>query len=249
MYIFYLQLTDSFPGVGFPKTGTSSLKNALEILGYRVYHREDMYSTVRHSNIWVDYLEKRDSGATPPFEKLLAGYDAVLEFGEFHKELHEMYPNAKLVLTERDAEKWINSIMSHLANMKTLEEHFWIIKMLGSYTQSQKVKNMIFIGNDRWKRALAIAGSNDLRKGLLQLFFSRNALLKSDPNVIVMDSKDGWKNLCAGLKVDVPNCAYPFRNAANATLHQTVVKGFVKNVLIVLILPLFGIILAYKAFM
>ena len=202
-----------------------------------------------HSNIWVEYLKNKDSGARPPFEKLLAGYDAVLEFGEFHRELHELCPNAKLVLTERDAEKWINSAMSHLANLKRLEKNYWIIKMFASYAHGETLRNLIFIGNERCKGALAITNGKDLRGGLLQLYNSHNALLKSDPDVIVMDPKDGWNKLCAGLNVDVPDCAYPLRNVANAGTNHEVVREVVKTSLIWYVLPLCGTILAYCTFM
>ena len=214
------------------------------MLGYKVYHKDDMYMKYKgHSKLWVDYLKNRDKGAKPPFEELLAGFDVVLEFAEYHEELRALCPDAKLILTERDAEKWVTSATDRIGMLRKVEKNFWIMKLL--LFDPQVPSDFIYCATDRAKRAQAQSPGNDLREGLLKSFNSHNALMKSLPNVIVTNSKNGWKDLCAGLTVDAPDVPYPFANASGSLPKQHISRNIAKGVLFWYILPLCGIIFAY----
>lgn len=81
-------------GIGLPRSGTSSLNQALSILGYKSLHHPTYY-----------IMDKLNGSFS--FE---GDWDALTNFGEhFYPQLDELYPNSKFILTTRDKEKWLNS--------------------------------------------------------------------------------------------------------------------------------------------
>lgn len=102
-------------GIGLPKTGTLSLKDALNRLGYNTHHGGDMHSNVDNMKFWVDYLTAKEQGSADPahlkayFER--TGWTASCDFpaAAFYEELVQLYPEAKFVLTLRDPESWFVS--------------------------------------------------------------------------------------------------------------------------------------------
>lgn len=83
-------------GVGFQKTGTSSLREALKILGFRV---KDTTSRALIPILKGDYQK---------LLSLLEGYDAAEDTPWYmiYKELDELIPNSKFILTLRDEQSW-----------------------------------------------------------------------------------------------------------------------------------------------
>lgn len=91
--------TNKVFGIGFHKTGTSSLGAALTILGYRVYEAVQVPNILEHRNpipYLLPYLEKYDAFEDMPW--------AVL-----YKELDKLYPDSKFILTTRQIDSWMYS--------------------------------------------------------------------------------------------------------------------------------------------
>ncbi|MFI5172827.1 MAG: sulfotransferase family protein, partial [Chitinophagales bacterium] len=98
-------------GTGFGRTGTMSLKLALEELGFgKCYH---MYELIEHPDDIV-YFEKGEKGEEVDWDKLLTGYKSGVDFPIilFYKELMAKYPNARIIHTTRDPESWYKSFKS-----------------------------------------------------------------------------------------------------------------------------------------
>ena len=98
-------------GAGYGRTGTKSLKTALEKLGYgKCYHMEELLSTPEHVKYWKDAME----GKPVNWEELFGqyGYQSAVDFPTslYYKELAAYYPEAKVILSIRDAEKWYKSV-------------------------------------------------------------------------------------------------------------------------------------------
>ncbi|CAF4660505.1 unnamed protein product, partial [Rotaria sp. Silwood2] len=90
----YLQVI----GVGLPRTGTSSLKAALEILGFGpCHHMTELLHKPEQRKIFAQILD----GYEADFRELLKGYRSSVDVPTvlFYKELHQLYPKAKLILT------------------------------------------------------------------------------------------------------------------------------------------------------
>src|SRR5215212_7838314 len=96
-------------GAGFGRTGTMSLKVALEQLGYGpCYHMVELFEHPDHVERW----EAAVRGEEPvDWEEVFAGYRATVDWpgAAFYKELSERYPEAKVILTVRDPDRWYES--------------------------------------------------------------------------------------------------------------------------------------------
>ena len=95
-------------GAGFGRTGTKSLKTAIDLLGLGpCYHMTEVKSNAGHRYRWNEIA----FGAEPDWDALFAGYHAAVDWPAAHywRELSEAYPEAKVILTLRDPEEWFHS--------------------------------------------------------------------------------------------------------------------------------------------
>lgn len=100
-------------GAGSTRTGTQTMRRALEILGFNAAHEELVFNkTVRQR--WLDW--QRGGPFEPALQTLFDnGIDATTgddPWGSAYKELLERYPRAKVILTNhpRGAEGWMKSV-------------------------------------------------------------------------------------------------------------------------------------------
>lgn len=91
--------------IGFQKTGTTSLKKALKILGYKCYKEFNWKSYwILRSKKYVEKLKK-------------SNYDAFVDFpinsGELYKRIDVSIPKSKFILTVRDPESLKKSYQNY----------------------------------------------------------------------------------------------------------------------------------------
>ena len=103
--------------LGFSRTGTLSMQEALTILGYPTYHYSNIFSNVKDAEIWREALDAKFNNIgsfewKEGLDQVLGDYRAVTDAPSviFWKELIDSYPHAKVVLVEREEEKWHKSI-------------------------------------------------------------------------------------------------------------------------------------------
>ena len=104
-------MTLSVIGASFGRTGTMSLKIALEQLGIgRCYHMIEVLENAGHAELWNAAAE----GKLPDWDAVFAGYSAAVDWPpcSFWKQLTDFYPEAKVILTARDPERWYDSVAS-----------------------------------------------------------------------------------------------------------------------------------------
>ena len=96
-------------GAGFGRTGTRSLKAALELLGHApCYHMSTVIAEPYRVRQWLEIGE----GRGPGWDELFAGFQAALDWpaAAYWRELAEHYPDAKVILTVRDPDRWYDSV-------------------------------------------------------------------------------------------------------------------------------------------
>ena len=95
--------------IGYHKTGTTSLETALERLNYRVYGGDKNLLKFDDKNDLLQYIQKT-----------LTKWDAVqdMPWPVFYRELVELYPDAKFILTLRETEAWMGSVVRHWGSIK-----------------------------------------------------------------------------------------------------------------------------------
>nr|CAX77479.1 hypothetical protein [Schistosoma japonicum] len=107
-------------GAGLPRTGTTSMKRALEILlGKPCYHMMDIMLR-KHEDIgkWLQLIDEVNKTSRNEviihdiLSEILTGYASVTDIPTcgFYRELMNVYPNAKVILTIRDKTDWLSSL-------------------------------------------------------------------------------------------------------------------------------------------
>lgn len=196
--------------LGYSRTGTLSMRKALEILGYpEPYHFSSMYDNVSDSDMWVEAINAKfhGKGDMPDkdfFDGLLGHAGAVTDAPchLFAKELVEFYPEAKVVLVERDVDSWYTSWMAFLANAYSP-----VTKYLGRLDPSSMGK----IGQVGGRMVHVQTGfAADLDQARVR---SRDVYRNHYRNVrelvpadrlLNFEVKDGWQPLCEFLGKPVP---------------------------------------------
>ncbi|MCB9320482.1 MAG: sulfotransferase family protein [Lewinellaceae bacterium] len=95
-------------GAGWGRTGTESLKKALELIGFgKCYHAFELIKDGKR----IVYWEQLARGEKPEYDKLFEGYQSAVDFPSamYYKEFMEQYPDAKVILSYRDAASWYES--------------------------------------------------------------------------------------------------------------------------------------------
>ena len=192
-------------GAGFGRTGTLSLKGALERLGFaRCYHMLEVALHPEHMASW----RRASDGDAVDWEELLAGYRAAVDWPAcaFWRELRERYPEAKTILSVRDAESWYQSVMSTIypTSMRMLESEDPARRAFGEWCQAVV-----------WEPCFG--GRLYDRPHVMGVFERHNAaVIKSVPadQLLVFESRQGWEPLCAFLGVEAPDEAYPRTNSS-----------------------------------
>lgn len=183
-------------GIGYAKTATSSLGQALEILGYRCIH--DPYELL--PGVFPEELAD-----FPKNPDILNDNDAFAGVvGLAFRELDQACPDSKFILTVRDEDKWLNSIRSHL------------------HPKSKATLMDTEIPLQPFVRARMFSGhlwfEDEFADDYLQAFRNHNRevmhYFKDRNNLLVMDVEkgDSWDTLCNFLGIDIPSTPFPWKN-------------------------------------
>ena len=176
-------------GAGFGRTGTMSMRAALVRLGFGPC--DHMVENEEHPErfaLWAEALRQKTAGKPIDWRPLLSGFQAIVDWpgAYFWRELTAAHPNAKVLLTVRDPERWYDSVQPTIFAM--LDEQL-----------PEVARDIIFTRtfNDRLTDRQHCQG----------VFTQHNHAVREtiDPDrLLVFDVKEGWEPLCAFLCVPVP---------------------------------------------
>jgi len=207
-------------GTGQGRTGTMSLKLALEILGYgKCYH---MFELFQHPEEIV-YFEQAEKGEKVDWDKLFEGYKSAVDFPviRYYKELMAKYPDAKLIHTTREVDSWYKSVSDTIfwASKPSFGRIFkMMVKVPFSSTLRKRLRILKYNG-----ALLDKFYGKDLKnkEAVTKVFKDYNEdVLKSVPHerLLVFDVKSGWEPLCKFLNVAVPSVPFPRSNSTDEFL-------------------------------
>ncbi|WP_165793584.1 sulfotransferase family protein [Hyphococcus luteus] len=185
-------------GAGFGRTGTASLKLALEKLGFGpCYHMSEVLANAGHMDLWNEV-----AAGKPDWDAIFKDYAATTDFPAsiYWRELAAFYPDAKIVLSLRDAERWIDSTQETILSPKMMG----LIEGTPWRAMLRKTVDAIFDGD--------IHDHDTLRR----VFNEHNAAVKAafgPDRLLVFEAKQGWAPLCAFLGVPVPDEDFPRVNS------------------------------------
>jgi hypothetical protein len=182
-------------GAGFGRTGTMSLKAALEELGYGpCYHMTEVFEHPEHAPLW----EAAARGEPIDWEELFAGYQATVDWpgAAFYKEIMKTYPEAKVLLSSvRDPERWYESTRSTIYTTVNPSP-----EMIAAVGPAPRLNNELI-----WKRTFG--GNFEDRRHAFEVFELHNEEVKEHVpagRLLVYEVREGWGSLCEFLEVEVP---------------------------------------------
>jgi len=193
-------------GAGFGRTGTRSLKTALEELGFgKCYHMEEIMKNPRHLKYWAEIM----NDGKADWETLFRGYQSATDWpvAVYYQDLMAAYPDAKIILTVRDPESWHVSIMNTIYQLSRKFARFSrLIPAVHRFLRGmEKVIWEDIFHNKLEDRAHAIEVFKDHIEEVKRVV--------PQERLLVFEARQGWEPLCAFLNVPVPaNKPYPHKN-------------------------------------
>ncbi|MCB0099445.1 MAG: hypothetical protein KDE46_27115 [Caldilineaceae bacterium] len=199
-------------GAGFGRTGTASLKVAVEKLGFsKCYHSESLGEHPEHKQIWFDLL----AGKPINWDALFAGYQGAMGLPTtiLYRELMNQYPKAKVILTMRDPERWYESASQTILQMPSGPQLAMMRVVSLFKPELKKVLPIIAVGR---KIGMEYFFNNDLSKEhVIKRFHEHNEQVRQTvppDKLLIYEVKEGWAPLCDFLNVPVPDEPFPRTN-------------------------------------
>jgi hypothetical protein len=183
-------------GAGWGRTGTFSCYTALEMLGYRCHHMHEVFQHPEQSELFLAAAR-----GAPDWEAIYGPYTATVDWpgAAFWRELADAYPDAKVLLTERDPNDWFESYAATVA--KPIRE--------GGFGTWDDMVREVIVERD-------LEGKPDDRDALIDAFVRHNAAVRATiapDRLLPFEVTHGWEPLCAFLDRPVPDEPFPNTNS------------------------------------
>ena len=187
-------------GAGLGRTGTASLKTALErLLGAPCYHMLEVFGHPDHVPVWA--AAARDEPVD--WEAVLGGYRAAVDWpaASFWPELGEAYPGAIVLLSVRDsAESWWRSASRTIFEAMQRPTP---AELADQFEMTTDVFRRRF--TEAWTEAEAAMAAYERHNAEVRAAVPAERLVEWQPG-------DDWDPLCEALGVPVPDEPFPHEN-------------------------------------
>jgi Sulfotransferase domain len=213
-------------GAGFGRTGTMSLKVALEELGFGpCYHMSEVFAHPEHVELWRAAAQ----GKPVDWEQIFSGYRAAVDWPacSFYGELMEKYSDAKVILTVRDPQRWYESAYDTIYTITRAASSspifylasFVIPRVKGMKRARRMIEEIV------WERDFD--GRFEDREHAIATFQRHNEEVGqrvTSERLLVYEVKEGWGPLCKFLGLEAPDKPFPHLNDAE------VFRGRIKRI-------------------
>jgi len=199
-------------GAGFGRTGTMSLKGALEQIGYGPsFH---MIDVARQPELLPQWQAAVD-GRPVDWQQVFDGWESTVDWPActFWEDIWKTFPDAKVLLSVRDPEAWYASCRKsiHASAQAAVKGEL----EGGSVEVSPEAMKMIngLIWNGTFE------GRFDDKAFAIDVFNRHNEDVKSkvpSDKLLVYEISQGWEPLCEFLDVPVPDAPMPHLNDATS---------------------------------
>ncbi len=185
-------------GVGLSRTGTTSLAEALNLLGIKTIHFPSDRNTLKEL--------KSGNYKLTVLENFQGAVD--ISVAPYYAQFDKTYPHSKFILTVRPLETWIKSVERHwhLAERWSGPDYPFIEFIRAA------VYGSITFNEDRFRYVYQTHYRN------VSDYFSERPI---DLLIIDIFKGEGWEKLCPFLGLSIPNVAFPCRNTSIENLDWT----------------------------
>ena len=203
-------------GAGFGRTGTSSLKLALEQLGFGPCHH--MFELWEHPE-QLPHWQAAARGEGPDWTEVFAGYESQIDWpgARFWRELAEHFPDARVILSIRDEDSWYESVQSTIVPLARA-------RALAGTAHMRAVAEMAYevIAQQIFDGKLAD------RAHAISVFRRHNAeVQRTIPanRLLTYQVSEGWRPLCRFLGVAEPETPFPHSNRRETFRSESAAAG------------------------
>lgn len=205
-------------GAGPGRTGTASLKIALERIGFGpCHHMEAVFRNPREVPVW----EKAARGEDVDWRTFLGGWRATLDFPSalYWPAIAQAFPEAKILLSVRDPEAWYDSFRSTILA---------VLRRFPNRLVARHVPILSASVRSAGESALArmFPGALDDRQYMIRRYREYNEEVRAavpKDRLLVFDVREGWAPLCAFLQVPIPRGSFPRVNDTATFRRRTAV--------------------------
>ena len=190
-------------GAGLGRTGTMTLKTALEQLGFApCHHMVEVFAHPEQREFWNRAAEDQPVD----WEEMFAGYSASVDWpsSHFYKELAARYPDAKVILSLRDPQRWYESMVETILKAMSPPP--------GAPAPAADDPN-------RFARIIVrdkTFGGDVSQANVIAAFERHNAEVRATipaERLLVFEAAQGWEPLCGFLGVPIPATPFPRTNS------------------------------------
>lgn len=202
-------------GAGLARTGTMSLKLALEQLeNGRCFHMIELLkdpSRLKHLDV------KHLQGSTD-WNAFFAGYVAATDYPAcyYYNELLDLYPEAKVILTIRDPESWYESVLTTVYRGKPKGAGD-VVRLIRNLVSSADMRRTapVFMYNDKLIWRGHFNNRFEDKAAAIAIYEAHIAAVTAHvpaDRLLVYEVKEGWEPLCDFLGKAAPQRPFPHSN-------------------------------------
>lgn len=177
--------------IGLPKTGTTSLHQALLQLRYRSLHNPLKFRELSYRQGIYRYPDDN--------------WDALTNFGEhFYPQLDRNYPDSRFILTLRDKERWLQSTEKWFSRrpLKPKKDNIGRVETFGCMRFNHERFSYVY----------------DYHLNNVKTYFKHRP---DDLLILNIDTDDSWVKLCTFLNEPISDSSFPHRNNGSAETKLT----------------------------
>ncbi len=190
----------SIIGAGFGRTGTLSLKVAIEMLGRGpCYHMAEVIEHPEHIELWDAVADGK-----PSWDRIFEGFAAAVDWPvcSFYQPLLGVYPDARVILTARDPDKWHKSVSDTIYPSSFRPPSEDAPDFIPAHRKM--VRKIVWDG--------VFDGRFEDKSHAIAVYERHVAEVKSNvpaEKLLVFEPKEGWDPLCDFLGCPVPGEPFP----------------------------------------
>jgi hypothetical protein len=190
-------------GAGLGRTGTSSLRRALGMLGWPTFHMVDLFGVPERVSHFID----AEAGRPVDWPAMFDGFTAAVDYPAalYWRQLMAAYPDAKVLLSVRPADAWYRSTRGTIYESGRRR----VASGKEATPLQQYVRDAVWNGQ--------FGGRFEEPEHAMAVFEQHNAaVIAAVPpeRLLVYEVGSGWEPICAFFGLDVPSEPYPHANSS-----------------------------------
>lgn len=214
-------------GTGLGRTGTYSLKLALEHLGFgKCYHMTELFQYPEG----VRYFRQAERGDKVNWEKVFYRYNSTVDYpgARYFEQITDHYPEAKVIHTYRNPDEWYESALRTILAARNLKlKQFIKFAFLFPFSVNVQKRLKAFLYS---RRLIELEFGTDYtdKKKIIRKYeqHTENVIKKINPSrLLLYKVSDGWEPLCRFLGVPVPSEKFPFTNTHDEFMNKIDIIG------------------------